>query len=109
MNGDFEVVSRFPHFVSLAAALALAPAAPLHAQGYGPSLVDELHYEMYRGDALDIEVGKDFNWAESDSEAVAALMRKDNKLRLVAVKAGTATVTLSQHDKVIWKAEVVVR
>lgn len=109
MNGVSQVVSRIGHLAALAAALALAPAAPVLSQGYGPALVEELHYEMYRGDALDIDVGTEFTWAESDSEAVAAVIRKDNMLRLVAIKPGTANVTLTEHDKIVWRAEIVVR
>jgi hypothetical protein len=97
------------HYMALAAALGLAAASPLAAQGYGPVVAPVQHYQMYRGDALDIDIGKDFSWAESDSEAVAAFMRADNKLRLVAIKPGTALITLTQEDKIVWKAEVVVR
>ena len=102
-------MTRMGQAIAWAAAFALAPAVPAHAQGYGPASVDVLHYQMYRGDALDIEIGQGFTWAESDNEAVAAFMRKDNMLRLVAVKSGTAVVTLTEGDKVVWQAEVVVR
>jgi hypothetical protein len=97
-------VSRF----LLAIVLALVPA-PALAQQYGPAVVAELRHEMRRGDVLDIEIGKDFSWVEADSEAVAAFMREGNKLRLVAIKPGTATVVLTEDKKLVWKAEVTVR
>jgi len=97
-------VPRF--FIALALALV---AAPTLAQQYGPAVVAEHRHEMHRGDVLDLDIGKDFSWVEVDSEAVAAFMREGNKLRLVAIKAGTATVVLTQDKKLVWKAEVVVR
>jgi hypothetical protein len=102
-------VSRFFRQLALAAALGLAAAAPVAGQGYGPVLAPLQHYEMYRGDALDIEIGKAFDWVEVDSEAVAAFMREGEKLRIVAVKPGAAQVVLTNDDKVVWRAEVVVR
>ena len=92
----------------LAIALAFV-AAPAPAQQYGPRAVSEQRHEMHRGDVLDIEIGKDFSWVEVDSEAVAAFMREGNKLRLVAVKPGTAKVVLTEDKKLVWRAEVVVR
>jgi len=103
-----RVVSRFLRQLALAAALGLA-AAPVAGQGYGPVLAPLQHYEMYRGDALDIEIGKAFDWVEVDSEAVAAFMREGDKLRIVAVKPGAATVVLTDDKKLVWRAEVVVR
>ena len=96
-----------PRFL-IALALALV-AAPTLAQQYGPALVAEQRHEMHRGDVLDLDIGKDFSWVEVDSESVAAFMREGNKLRLVAIKPGTATVVLTQDKKLVWKAEVVVR
>ena len=84
------------------------PAAVV-AQGYGPAVVDTFHYEMVRGDTRDIEIGKDADWAEVKGEAVAAILSEGNKLRLVAVRPGKADVTVSDHDKLVWRAEVVVR
>lgn len=97
-------MSRF--FIAFALALSPVPAL---AQQYGPMVVAEQRHEMHRGDVLDIEVGKDFSWVEVDSEAVAAFMREGNKLRLVAIKPGTANVVLTEDKKLVWKAEVVVR
>ncbi|WP_305095765.1 hypothetical protein [Croceibacterium aestuarii] len=90
------------------AALALTPNVAT-AQGYGPALVDEQHYEMVRGDTLDIDLDREADWAKVDSEAVAAILTTGNKLRLVAVKAGRAKVELTDHEKLVWRAEVVVR
>lgn len=92
----------------LAIALALSPV-PALAQQYGPVVVAAQRHEMHRGDVLDIEIGKDFSWVEVDSEAVAAFMREGNKLRLVAVKPGTAKVVLTEDKAVVWKAAVTVR
>lgn len=64
---------------------------------------------MYRGDALDVEIGKAFDWAEVEGEAVAAFMREGNQLRIVALKRGNATVQLSSGDTTVWRAEIVVR
>jgi len=99
---------RFLHLVALSAALGLA-AAPVAGQGYGPVLAPLQHYEMHRGDALDIEVGKTFDWVEVDGETVAAFMREGNRLRIVGIKQGTARVVLTQDDMVVWRAAVVVR
>ena len=92
----------------IAFALAFV-AAPTLAQQYGPVVVAEQRHEMHRGDVLDLEIGKDFSWVEVDSEAVAAFMREGNRLRLVAIKPGAATVVLTEDKKLVWKAEVVVR
>ena len=97
-------MSRF--FIALALVFA---ATPTLAQQYGPAVVAEQRHEMHRGDVLDLEIGKDFSWVEVDSEAVAAFMREGNKLRLVAIKPGTATVVLTEDKKLVWRAEVVVR
>ena len=94
--------------IALAAALGLV-AAPLAAQGYGPSLVKVEQVQMHRGDTIDLEIGKPFDWAEVEGEAVAAFMREGNSLRLVAIKSGTAKVVLTNDETVIWRAEVVVR
>lgn len=102
-------MSRFLHHLALAAALASTSAAPLAGQGYGPVLAPPQHYEMYRGDALDVEIGKTFDWVEVEGEAVAAFMREGNQLRIVALKRGTATVVLTDRETVVWRAEVVVR
>jgi hypothetical protein len=97
-------VSRFLLALSL-----VILAAPVAAQQYGPSAVAQQRHEMHRGDVLDLEIGKAFSWVEVDSEAVAAFMREGKKLRLVAIKPGTATVVLTEDKKLVWKAEVVVR
>jgi len=97
-------VSRL--FIALALAFGATPAL---AQQYGPRAVAEQGHGMHGGDALDLEIGKDFSWVEVDSEAVAAFMREGNKLRLVAVKPGTATVVLTEDKRLVWKAEVTVR
>ena len=102
-------MSRFLQHIGLVAALAFSAGVPAVAQQYGPAVVAEQHHEMHRGDVLDIEIGKDFSWVEVDSEAVAAFMREGNKLRLVAVKPGTAKVVLTEDKAVVWKAEVTVR
>ena len=102
-------MSRFLHRFVMAAALASVAAGPLAGQGYGPVLAASQHYEMYRGDALDVEVGKPFDWAEVDGEAVAAFMREGNQLRIVALRRGTATVVLTEDETVVWRAEIVVR
>ena len=106
---DSRVVPPVFRRIALAAALGLAAAAPLAAQGYGPSLVKVEQVQMYRGDTLDLEIGKAFDWAEVEGEAVAAFMREDNSLRLVAIKAGTAQVVLTANKQVVWRAEVLVR
>ena len=97
-------MSRF--FIALALVFV---ATPTLAQQYGPAVVAEQRHEMHRGDVLDLEIGKDFSWVEVDSEAVAAFMREGNKLRLVAIKPGTATVVLTEDKKLVWRAEVTVR
>ncbi len=97
-------MSRF----CIAIALALC-ATPTLAQQYGPRAVAEQRHEMHRGDVLDVEIRKAFSWVEVDNEAVAAFMREGNKLRLVAIKPGTATVVLTDDKKLVWKAEVTVR
>ena len=97
-------MSRF--FIALALVFA---ATPTLAQQNGPAVVAEQRHEMHRGDVLDLEIGKDFSWVEVDSEAVAAFMREGNKLRLVAIKPGTATVVLTEDKKLVWRAEVTVR
>ena len=102
-------MSRLLHHLALAAALASLAAGPLAGQGYGPVLAPPQHYEMYRGDALDVEIGKTFDWAEVEGEAVAAFMREGNQLRIVAIKPGTASVVLTNDEKLVWRAEVVVR
>jgi hypothetical protein len=102
-------VLRIAQLLLAAALLALAPTPAAVAQGYGPTLASQQHFEMHRGDVLDIDVGKDFDWAEVDNEAVAAFMREDNRLRLVAIKAGKAEVVLTDDKLVVWKAQVVVR
>jgi hypothetical protein len=95
--------------VVLAAALGLAAAAPLAAQGYGPTLVEAEQVRMHRGDTLDLDIGKAFDWAEVEGEAVAAFMREGNSLRLVAIRTGTAQVVLTANKQVVWRAEVFVR
>ena len=95
--------------IAIAAALGLAAAGPLSAQGYGPSLVKVEHVRMYRGDTLDLEIGKAFDRTEVEGEAVAAFMREGNGLRLVAIKTGTAQVVLTEDKLVVWRAEVLVR
>jgi hypothetical protein len=64
---------------------------------------------MYRGDTIDVDIEKDADWAEADSDAVAAILTTGNKLRLVAVRPGKSKVSVSNHDKIVWRAEVVVR
>ena len=98
------MVSRF--FLAFALAFVAAPAP---AQQYGPRAVTEQRHEMHRGDVLDLEIGKDFSWVEVDSDAVAAFMREGNKLRVVAIKPGMATIVLTEDKKLVWRAEIVVR
>ncbi|MXO59148.1 hypothetical protein GRI89_06300 [Altererythrobacter salegens] len=89
---------------------AIAPAQTYGpTQSYGPAVVDEQYYEMYRGDSLDINIEKEADWAKVDGEAVAAILSTGNKLRLVAVKTGKAEVTVTNHEKLVWRAAVVVR
>ena len=102
-------MSSFLRQLAFAAALGLAASAPAAGQGYGPTVVKLEHYQIYRGDTLDLEIGKPFDWAEVDGEAVAAFMREDNQLRLVGIKPGAAKVVLTEGDQVVWRAEIVVR
>ena len=106
---DSRVVPPAFRRIALAVALGLAAAGPLSAQGYGPSLVKVEPVRMYRGDTLDLEIGKAFDWAEVEGDAVAAFMREGNSLRLVAIKAGVAQVVLTEDKQVVWRAEVLVR
>ena len=85
------------------AALALGLAVPLAAQGYGPAPVDQNYYEMYRGDAIEVPTGS------SDGQAVAAQILAGEKVRIIAIKQGRATVSLKEDDKLVWRAEVIVR
>ena len=67
-------------FIALALVFA---ATPTLAQQYGPAVVAAVHF--------------------------VAFMREGNKLRLVAIKPGTATVVLTEDKKLVWRAEVTVR
>ena len=91
------------------AAMALGLAVPLAAQGYGPAPVDQNSYEMYRGDAIEVPTGSSASWAEVDGQAVAAQILAGEKVRIIAIKQGRATVSLKEDDKLVWRAEVIVR
>ncbi len=91
------------------AALALGMAVPLSAQGYGPAPVEQNHYEMYRGDTLEIDIGTPASWSEVEGHAVAAQILAGGKVRIVAIKQGSAVVSLKEDDKLVWRAEVIVR
>lgn len=101
-------VFRRPLVALFVALLAFVAPTILSAQTYGPAQIDTYHYEMYRGDMIDIDIGQDADWTEVDNDAVAAILSTGNKLRLVAVKAGRSRVTVENHDKLVWRAEVVV-
>lgn len=88
----------------------MAPVqGPPPAQGYGPAPVIQQHYEMYRGDTLEIPVGKPFSWSEVTGNAIAAQILANQKVRLVAIKPGTSLVSLKEDEILVWQAEVIVR
>ncbi|MGX7895605.1 hypothetical protein [Tsuneonella sp. HG222] len=90
-------------------ALALCLAVPGAGKGYGPAPVEAIHYEMYRGDTLDVPIGREASWVEVDGNAVAAQILEGGKVRIVAIKKGSAKVSLKDGEALVWQAEVIVR
>ena len=53
--------------------------------------------------------GSSASWAEVDGQAVAAQILAGEKVRIIAIKQGRATVSLKEDYKLVWRAEVIVR